>query len=103
MTGKFGEQKPINKIPTAQRKFATKASRREQRKNNTAETNTTRKPGISRGSSINPLCRLLIAKVSLRKLLKVESTRLWENPKTKVAAKNSRKSQGKLNNLFLIF
>jgi hypothetical protein len=44
---------------------------------------------------------LLIRKVSFKKLLKVESTMLCENPKTNVAAKNSWKSRGKFKNLFL--
>jgi len=41
-------------------------------------------------------------KVSFKKLLKVESTMLCENPKTNVAAINSRKSRGKFKNLFLV-
>jgi hypothetical protein len=45
---------------------------------------------------------LLIKKVSFKKLLKVESTMLCENPKTNVAARNSWKSRGKFRNLFLV-
>jgi hypothetical protein len=45
----------------------------------------------------------VIKKVSFKKLLKVESTILCANPKTKVAAKNSRNSRGKPLILFPIF
>jgi hypothetical protein len=98
---KLGEQIPMNNIPNAQRRLAKAAMRREQRKNKIAETKTTRNPGISRGSSIAPRWKSLIENVSFKKLLKVESTMLWENPKTNIATKKSRKSRGKLVNLFL--
>jgi hypothetical protein len=82
--------------------LAKAANRREHRKNNIAEKKTTRKPGSSRGNSKNPRWKSLMEKVSFKKLLKVASTILWENPKTNIAAKNSCKSRGKVENLFLI-
>src|SRR5664280_2973352 len=100
---KPGEQKPISNIPKAQSKLATKACLLEHRKNKSAEIKITRKPGISRGNSKNPRWKSVIKKVSFKKLLKVESTILCANPKTKVAAKNSRKSRGKPLILFPIF
>ena len=100
---KPGEQKPISNMPKAQSKLATKACLLEHRKNKSAEIKITRKPGISRGNSKNPLWKSVIKKVSFKKLLKVESTILCANPKTKVAAKNSRKSRGKPLILSLIF
>jgi hypothetical protein len=99
---KPGEPKPISNMPKAQSKLATKACLLEQRKNKSAEIKITRKPGISRGNSKNPRWKSVIKKVSFKKLLKVESTILCANPKTKVAAKNSRKSRGNPDNLFLI-
>ena len=93
---------PINNIPKAHKRLANAANRREQRKNSNAEIKTTRKPGISRGNSRNPRWKSLMEYVSLKKLLKVESTILCAKPKTKTAAKKSRKSRGKLNILFLI-
>jgi len=99
---KLGEAKPMNNIPKAHKRLARAAKRLEHRKNKIAETKTTRKPGISRGNSRSPRCKSLMAKVSLKKLLKVASTILWENPKTNIAAKKSCKSRGKLTNLFLI-
>ena len=101
MTEKLGEQRPINRIPMAQKRLATAASRREHKKNKIAETKTTRKPGISLGNSRKPRWKSLMANVSLKKLLKVESTMLCENPNTNVAITNSWKSRGKLTNLFL--
>jgi len=99
---KPGEQKPISNIPKAQSKLATKACLREHRKNKRAEIKITRKPGNSRGNSKNPRWKSVIRKVSFKKLLKVESTMLCANPKTKVAAKNSRKSSGKALILFIV-
>jgi hypothetical protein len=99
---KLGDPKPINSMPKAQSKLATKACLLEHRKNKSAEIKITRKPGISRGNSKNPRWKSVIKKVSFKKLLKVESTILWENPKTNVAAKNNRKSRGKLKSLFFI-
>lgn len=93
---------PINNIPKAHKRLASAASRREQRKNSTAEIKTTNKPGSSRGNSRNPRWKSLIENVSFKKLLNVASTILWENPKTTIAAKNSCKSRGKPINLFLI-
>ena len=86
----------------AQSKLATKACLLEPRKNKSAEIKITRKPGNSRGISRNPRWKSVIKKVSFKKLLKVESTILCANPKTKVAAKNSRKSRGKPATLSLI-
>lgn len=100
---KPGEQKPISNMPKAQSKLATKACLLEQRKNKSAEIKITRKPGISRGNSKNPRWKSVIKKVSFKKLLKVESTILCANPKTKVAAKNSRNSRGNPLILFPIF
>jgi hypothetical protein len=100
---KPGEPKPISNIPKAQSKLATKACLLEHRKNKSAEIKITRKPGISRGNSKNPRWKSVIKKVSFKKLLKVESTILCANPKTKVAAKNSRNSRGKPLILFPIF
>jgi hypothetical protein len=99
---KPGEQKPISNMAKAQSKLATKACLREPRKNKSAEIKITKNPGISLGSSKKPRWKSLIKKVSFKKLLKVESTILCANPKTKVAARNSRKSRGKADNLFLI-
>jgi DNA primase catalytic subunit len=99
---KPGEQKPISNIPKAQSKLATKACLREHRKNKRAEIKITRKPGNSRGSSKKPRWKSVIRKVSFKKLLKVESTILCANPKTKVAAKNSRKSSGNALILFIV-
>jgi len=100
---KPGEQKPISSMAKAQSKLAAKACLLEHRKNKSAEIKITRKPGISRGNSRNPRWKSVIKKVSFKKLLKVESTILCANPKTKVAAKNSRKSLGKPSTLCLIF
>ena len=99
---KPGEQKPISNTPKAQSKLATKACLREPRKNKSAEIKMTRKPGNSLGSSRNPRWKSVIKKVSLKKLLKVESTILCANPKTKVAAINSRKSRGNALILFIV-
>jgi len=100
---KPGEQKPMSNMANAQSKLATKACLLEHRKNKSAEIKITRKPGISRGSSKKPRWKSVIKKVSFKKLLKVESTILCANPKTNVAAKNSRKSRGKPSTLSLIF
>jgi len=89
-------------MPKAHKMFAKAACLLEHRKNKIAETTIVRRPGNSRGSSRSPRCRLLIKNVSFKKLLKVESTMLCENPKTNVAAKNSWKSSGKFRNLFLV-
>lgn len=102
MIEKPGDAKPTRRIPTAHRRLARTASLREHRKKKSAAKKITRNPGSSRGNSRNPRCQSLIKNVSLRKLLKVESTRLCEKPKTNVAARNSLKSRGKSNHLFLI-
>lgn len=94
ITGKLGEKNPINRMPKAHKTLARAACLLEHRKNKIAETKITKRPGISRGNSSNPLCKSLIKKVSCRKLFKVESTMLCEKPKTNVAAKNSRRSLG---------
>ena len=99
---KPGEQNPISNTPKAQSRLATKACLREPRKNKSAEIKMTRKPGNSLGSSRNPRWKSVIKKVSLKKLLKVESTILCANPKTKVAAINSRKSRGNALILFIV-
>jgi hypothetical protein len=54
MIEKKGEYRPIRAIPAEARRFANAASRRELKKKNRAEKNTTRKPGNSRGTSSNP-------------------------------------------------
>jgi len=102
MMEKPGENIPIKSIPIAHKTLAKAACLLEQKKNKIAETTMVNRPGNSRGNSISPRWRLLIKKVSFRKLLKVESTRLCEKPKINVAAKNSRKSRGKFKMVFLV-
>lgn len=102
ITEKPGDPNPISNMPKAHNRLATKASLREHRKKKSAAKKTTRNPGNSLGNSRKPRCQSLIKNVSLRKLLNVESTILWENPKTNVAVRNNLKSRGKSDNLFLI-
>jgi len=74
MMEKPGDPKPISNIPKAHNRLARNASRREQRKKKSAAKKITRNPGSSRGNSRKPRCQSLMKNVSLRKLLKVEST-----------------------------
>jgi hypothetical protein len=55
ITEKLGENNPMNNIPMAHKILARAACLLEHRKNKIAETNITRRPGNSRGSSKSPL------------------------------------------------
>src|SRR5512141_468326 len=67
--------------------------RREQKNHSAAETKTTRKPGSSRGNSRNERWKPVSANLSLRKLLKVESTMLNAMPSISAAAAKSMSSR----------
>jgi len=62
----------MRKTPAAARKCESAARFLTLKKKKAAAIKTTRKPGISLGSSKMPLAKSLISKVSSKKLLKME-------------------------------
>jgi hypothetical protein len=81
------ERNPMAKIPNPASNCEMAATRLLQRKKRNPEKKMTRRPGNSLGNSSTVLARFDIWKVSARKLLKVESTMLWENPMKQTARK----------------
>ena len=69
---------------------------------NAAETNTTKKPGSSRGNSKKDRCHPVIMYLSLRKLLNIESKILKPTPNEKEAKANSFNSRGEENNADMV-